>query len=72
MILSCGHQVGAVVWELSQGLGQVTLVLSMSLSMGLLGIPHSVVVGFQEQVSQESQVEGTFIDSYDPAFKVIQ
>lgn len=61
-----------MVWELSQGFGPGTLVLSVSLSMGLLGLPHSVVAGFQEQASQESQVEGAFIAFYDPPFKVIQ
>lgn len=61
-----------MVWELSQGFGPVTLVLSVSLSMRLLGLPYSVVAGFQEQVSEESQVEGAFIAFYDPAFEVIQ
>ena len=47
MTHSCAQQVDAG-WELSQGCEPGTLVSHVTLSMGLLGLPHSMVTGFQE------------------------
>lgn len=43
-----------IIWVLRKGCGLSALV---PLHVGLLGLPHSMVSGFQEWASQDSQVE---------------
>lgn len=46
----------AVGWGLSQGCGLKALVLLHgSLSMGLIGLPPSMVAGFKKQLSPKSR-----------------
>lgn len=56
-------KVPAVGLEPSRSMGQEPSLLLHSSLRGLLGIPHSMVAGFQEHVSQENKVgvHGIFV-----------